>query len=197
MQTLTVPLSESLPNSNNKKEVTFSSRVNEVIKRIVKSKYTWAGAAGIVIADLIDDTSMLRPVLGSALGKLQELFVTYPQNSDHKVFLPLVASPGVNISDNMSLEHIQEHPRVEGYDFNRVDKVIDSIRQNPNLGLQNEEIQNIVPDLASGGGSGGFGGDGNLGEELSSGSKELERFLNETSSNLGSDLSKAAGVISK
>ncbi|MBP9758396.1 hypothetical protein KBD45_01765 [Candidatus Dojkabacteria bacterium] len=164
MQTLTVPLSESFPNSNNKKEVSSSSRVNEVIKRIAKSRYAWAGVAGIVIADLIDDTSTLRPVLGSALGKLTELFDTQTQSTDQTSLLLNKASPGINttgnlidiasggangisISDTMPVAASYSN-QVQTYDMGKLDSVVDFINKNP-VNLEAPIFADLTSDQAS------------------------------------------------
>lgn len=169
-------------------------KAKDILARIGQSKLAWGGIGGLALADLLDDTSTLRPATLAALGNIGK-FVS--ENWLQGAEVEDGGKAAITIPESMPVAHTGEHPAVH-YDTSRVDGAIDYLKNNPDLGSPVENIQ-LPNNEAAGGGSGGFGGsdekDVTVGGVLANGSSQLGSFLKEANHVLGSDLADSVDKI--
>lgn len=191
MNTSHIPTGEQV--SANESTDRFS-KTKDILARIGKSKLAWGGIGGLFLADLLDDTSTLRPFMITALETMGKFIGEVWSKETELVEAEKVIA---GIPESMPVAHTGEHPALQ-YSTSNVDNVIDYLKQNPDFGLPVEKINNST--LQAGGGGGGLGGS-EVGEKvgmenlLSKGSQGLGELLSNANVGLGSDLASTADQI--
>lgn len=171
------------------------SKARDILAKIGQSKLAWSSIGGLALADLLDDTSTLRPATLAALGNIGK-FVS--ENWLQGAEVEEAGKAVMPIPESMPVAHTGEHPAVQ-YDTSRVDGAIDYLKQNPDFGQPTVKIGNPMLE-AGGGGSGRFDGAEvgekvSMGNLLSKGSQGMGELLSNANVGLGSDLASTADQI--